>query len=120
MRSRHYGRIINISSINGQKGQIGQVNYATSKAGVIGFTKALALENASKNVTVNCIAPGYIRTEMVDAVPQDVLSRIIDHIPVGRLGEAEEIAGGILYLLSDQANFITGTTLSINGGQNMV
>jgi len=120
MRARGFGRIISISSINGQKGQIGQVNYSTAKAGVIGFTKALAQENANKGITVNVIAPGYIATEMVKAVPEEVLkTKILPQIPVGRLGEAEEIAAAVVYLAGDRAGFITGSTLSVNGGQHM-
>ncbi len=119
MRERGFGRIINISSINGQKGQIGQTNYAAAKAGVIGFTKALALENAAKGVTVNCICPGYIDTDMVAAVPEDVLKKIIAGIPVGRLGRAEEIAAAVVYLASDAAGFATGSVMTINGGQYM-
>ena len=121
MRTRGFGRIINISSINGQKGQFGQTNYAASKSGDIGFTKALAQENASKNVTVNVIAPGYIATEMVKAVPADILNtKVIPQIPVGRLGEPEEIARCVLFLASEDASFITGSTISVNGGQHMV
>jgi len=121
MRNRGFGRIIIISSINGQKGQAGQTNYSAAKAGVIGFAKALAQENANKGVTVNVIAPGYIATEMVAAVPEDVLkAKILPLIPVGRLGAAEEIAGAVAYLASDEAGFITGSTLTINGGQYMV
>jgi acetoacetyl-CoA reductase len=119
MRERNFGRIINISSINGQKGQIGQVNYSTAKAGVIGFTKALALENARKGITVNCICPGYIDTDMVAAVPEKVLEGIIQGIPVNRLGKAEEIAALVTYLASDSSAFMTGAILSINGGQYM-
>ncbi|WP_414472999.1 acetoacetyl-CoA reductase [Microvirga sp. M2] len=120
MRERNFGRIIIISSINGQKGQMGQANYAAAKAGVIGFAKALALENANKGVTVNVIAPGYIATEMVKAVPEEVLkSKILPLIPVGRLGEAEEVARGVLFLAGDDAGFVTGSTLTINGGQYM-
>ena len=120
MRSRGFGRIIIISSINGQKGQMGQTNYSAAKAGVIGFAKALAQENANKGITVNVIAPGYIATEMVQAVPEDVLkSKILPLIPVGRLGEAEEIARTVAFLAADDAGFITGSTLSINGGQYM-
>jgi acetoacetyl-CoA reductase len=120
MRSRNFGRIVIISSINGQKGQIGQTNYSAAKAGVIGFAKALAQENASKGVTVNVIAPGYISTEMVQAVPEEVLkTKILPLIPVGRLGEAEEIARAVVYLSGEDAGFITGSTLSINGGQYM-
>jgi acetoacetyl-CoA reductase len=121
MRNRGFGRIVIISSINGQKGQLGQTNYSAAKAGVIGFAKALAQENASKGVTVNVIAPGYISTEMVQAVPQEVLkTKILPLIPVGRLGEAEEIARAVVYLAGDDAGFITGSTLSINGGQYMM
>ena len=120
MRNRGFGRIVIISSINGQKGQLGQTNYSAAKAGVIGFAKALAQENASKGVTVNVIAPGYISTEMVQAVPQEVLNtKILPLIPVGRLGEPEEIARAVVYLAGEDAGFITGSTLSINGGQYM-
>jgi len=119
MRDRNFGRIINISSINGQKGQMGQVNYSTAKAGVIGFTKALALENARKGITVNCICPGYIDTDMVAAVSEQVLEGIIAQIPVGRLGKAEEIGTLVTYLASDEAAFMTGAVLTINGGQHM-
>ncbi len=119
MRERGFGRIVNISSINGQKGQLGQVNYSTAKAGVIGFTKALALENARKGITVNCICPGYIDTDMVAAVPEKVLEGIIAQIPVGRLGKAEEIAALVAYLASDASAFMTGAVLTINGGQYM-
>ncbi len=117
MRSRNYGRIINISSINGQKGQIGQCNYSAAKAGVIGFTKALAQENASKGVTVNVIAPGYINTDMMKDLREDVLKGIIATIPAGRLGEPEEIADAVVYLAAENAGFITGATLTINGAQ---
>jgi acetoacetyl-CoA reductase len=117
MRDRGFGRIVNISSINGQKGQMGQSNYSAAKAGVIGFTKALAQENAKKGITVNCIAPGYIDTEMVAAVPEKVLEAIISQIPVGRLGKAEEIAKCVSFLASDHAGFMTGATLTANGGQ---
>jgi acetoacetyl-CoA reductase len=117
MRERGWGRIINISSINGQKGQIGQTNYSAAKAGMIGFTKALALENARKGVTVNCIAPGYIDTEMVAQVPQNVLDGIIAQIPVGRLGKGEEIADMVAFLAGEHAGYVTGSTLSLNGGQ---
>ncbi|HZV20806.1 MAG TPA: acetoacetyl-CoA reductase [Hyphomicrobiales bacterium] len=117
MRDRGYGRIINISSINGQKGQMGQCNYSAAKAGVIGFTKALAQENARKGITVNCVAPGYIDTEMVQAVPEKVLEGIIAQIPVGRLGKAEEVAKCVAFLTSEDAGFITGATLTANGGQ---
>ena len=117
MRDRGFGRIINISSMNGQKGQIGQSNYSAAKAGVIGYTKALAQENARKGITVNCVAPGYIDTEMVLAVPEKVLESIIAQIPVGRLGKAEEIAKCVAFLASDDAGFITGATIAANGGQ---
>ena len=119
MRERGFGRIVNISSINGQKGQIGQVNYSTAKAGLIGFTKALALENARKGITVNCICPGYIDTDMVAAVPEKALAGIIAAIPVNRLGKAEEIASLVGYMASEQAAFMTGAVVSINGGQYM-
>jgi acetoacetyl-CoA reductase len=118
MRARKFGRIINISSINGQKGQFGQVNYSASKAGDIGFTKALAQEGARGGITVNVICPGYIATEMVKAVPKEVLEKaILPNIPVGRLGEPEEIARCVVFLASDNAGFITGSTLTANGGQ---
>jgi acetoacetyl-CoA reductase len=121
MRDRNFGRIINISSINGQKGQMGQANYSAAKAGEIGFTKALAQENAKKGITVNAICPGYINTEMVQAVPKDVLDKsIIPLIPAGRLGEPEEVARCVVFLASDDAGFITGSTLSANGGQVMI
>jgi acetoacetyl-CoA reductase len=119
MRGRGFGRIVNIGSINGQAGQYGQVNYAAAKSGIHGFTKALAQEGASKGITVNAIAPGYINTDMVRAVPQPVLEKIVAKIPVGRLGEAQEIARGVLFLVADEGGFITGSTLSINGGQHM-
>ncbi len=119
MRERGWGRIINISSINGQKGQVGQTNYSAAKAGMIGFTKALALESAKKGVTVNAIAPGYIDTEMVQAVPEKVLQSIIDQIPVGRLGRGEEIADVVSFLAGERAGYVTGATLTINGGQFM-
>jgi len=119
MRERGFGRIVNIGSINGQAGQYGQVNYAAAKSGIHGFTKALAQEGAVKNITVNAIAPGYIDTDMVRAVPPAVLEKIIAKIPVGRLGKAEEIARGVLFLVADDAGFVTGSTLSINGGQHM-
>ena len=118
MRDRSFGRVINISSINGQKGQMGQVNYSAAKAGDLGFTKALAQEGAAKGITVNAICPGYIATEMVMAVPEKVLNeKIIPQIPVGRLGQPEEIARCVVFLASDEAGFITGSTLSANGGQ---
>jgi acetoacetyl-CoA reductase len=118
MRSKKFGRVINISSINGQKGQMGQVNYSASKAGDIGFTKALAQEGARAGITVNAICPGYIATEMVKAIPQDVLDKnILPQIPVGRLGEPNEIARAVVFLASDDAGFITGSTLTANGGQ---
>ena len=120
MRERNFGRIINISSINGQKGQAGQTNYSAAKAGDVGFTKALAQENAAKGITVNAICPGYINTEMVQAVPKDVLEKnILPQIPARRLGEPEEIARCVVFLASDDAGFITGSTLSANGGQYM-
>lgn len=120
MRERGFGRIINVSSVNGQKGQFGQTNYSAAKAGLIGFTKALAQETAAKGITVNAVAPGYIGTEMVMAVPKEVLdTKIIPHIPVGRLGEASEIARCVVFLASDDAGFITGSTISANGGQYM-
>jgi acetoacetyl-CoA reductase len=120
MRERKFGRIVNISSINGQKGQMGQANYSAAKAGVIGFTKAIAMENARKGITVNAVAPGYIDTEMVSAVPKDVLDKIIAGIPVGRLGMADEIARTVAFLASEDAGFITGSTITINGGQYML
>lgn len=119
MNARGFGRIVNIGSINGQGGQYGQVNYAAAKSGIHGFTKALAQEGAAKGVTVNAIAPGYTDTDMVSAVPANVLDKIIAKIPVGRLGKADEIARGVLFLVADDAGFITGSTLSINGGQHM-
>jgi acetoacetyl-CoA reductase len=119
MRERGFGRIVNIGSINGQAGQYGQVNYAAAKSGIHGFTKALAQEGAGRGVTVNAIAPGYIDTDMVRAVPQNVLDKIVARIPVGRLGHAEEIARGVLFLVSDEGGFVTGSTMSINGGQHM-
>ncbi len=118
MRARKFGRIINISSINGQKGQFGQVNYSSAKAGDIGFTKALALETARAGITVNAICPGYVNTEMVQAVPKDVLEKsILPLIPAGRLGEPEEIARAVVFLASDEAGFVTGSTMTVNGGQ---
>jgi acetoacetyl-CoA reductase len=121
MRARKFGRIITISSINGQKGQMGQTNYSASKAGEIGFTKALAQESAKSGITVNAICPGYIATEMVKAVPQEVMDKsILPQIPIGRLGEPEEVARCVLFLASDDAGLITGSTLTANGGQVMV
>jgi len=119
MKDRQWGRIVNIGSINGQAGQYGQVNYAAAKSGIHGFTKALAQEGARFGVTVNAIAPGYIDTEMVAAVPENVLEKIVARIPVGRLGHADEIARAVSFLASDGAGFITGSTMSINGGQHM-
>jgi acetoacetyl-CoA reductase len=121
MRERGFGRIVNISSINGQKGQFGQTNYAASKAGDIGFTKSLAQENAGKGITVNAVCPGYIATDMVKAVPQEVLEKsVLPLIPVRRLGEPEEVARVVVFLVADESGFITGSTLSINGGQYMI
>ena len=119
MRERGFGRIVNIGSVNGQAGQYGQVNYAAAKSGIHGFTKALALEGAAKGITVNAIAPGYVDTDMVRAVPEKVLEKIIATIPVGRLGYASDIARAVQFLVADDATFITGSTLSINGGQHM-
>lgn len=119
MRERGFGRIVNIGSINGQAGQYGQVNYAAAKSGIHGFTKALAQEGAANGITVNAIAPGYIATEMVRAVPEKILEKIVARIPVGRLGEASEVARGVLFLIAEDAGFITGSTISINGGQYM-
>lgn len=119
MRERGFGRIIQISSVNGQKGQAGQSNYAAAKAGLLGFTRSVALENAKKGITCNAVAPGYTATDMVAAVPQDVLDKIIAEIPVGRLGESKEIAHAVRYLVSDEAAFTTGITLPVNGGQYM-
>ncbi|MEK7660725.1 MAG: acetoacetyl-CoA reductase [Pseudomonadota bacterium] len=119
MRNRGYGRIVNISSINGQKGQVGQVNYSAAKAGVIGFTKALALESSKKGVTVNCVAPGYVTTDMTSAMNPDVLKSVVDGIPAGRMGEPEEVARIVTYLVQD-SGYINGATIAINGGQNMV
>ena len=119
MKDRGWGRIVNIGSINGQAGQYGQVNYAAAKSGIHGFTKALAQEGARFGITVNAIAPGYIDTDMVAAVPQDVLAKIVAKVPVGRLGQAHEIARGVAFLCSEDAGFVTGSTLSINGGQHM-
>ncbi|GGZ29913.1 MULTISPECIES: acetoacetyl-CoA reductase [Asticcacaulis] len=120
MRERNYGRIINISSINGQKGQAGQTNYSAAKAGMIGFTKALAMESAAKGITVNCVAPGYTSTEMVSAINPAVLEKIVAGIPVGRLGTPEEVAEICAFLASDMASFITGATIAVNGGQHML
>ena len=119
MRTRKFGRIVNIGSINGQAGQYGQVNYAAAKSGIHGFTKALAQEGAAQGITVNAIAPGYVDTDMVRAVPEDILEKIIQRIPMGRLGRGEDIARGVLFLVADEADFVTGSTLSINGGQHM-
>jgi acetoacetyl-CoA reductase len=119
MNARGFGRIVNVGSINGQGGQYGQVNYAAAKSGIHGFTKALAQEGAAKGITVNAIAPGYIDTDMVAAVPPNVLEKIVAKIPVGRLGKAQEIARGVKFLVDDEGGFITGSTLSINGGQHM-
>ncbi|EGF91207.1 acetoacetyl-CoA reductase [Asticcacaulis biprosthecium C19] len=120
MRERNYGRIINISSINGQKGQAGQTNYSAAKSGMIGFTKALAMESANKGITVNCVAPGYTSTEMVSAIAPAVLEKIVAGIPVGRLGTPEEVAEICAFLASDMASFITGATIAVNGGQHML
>jgi acetoacetyl-CoA reductase len=119
MRARKFGRIVNIGSINGQGGQYGQVNYAAAKSGIHGFTKALAQEGAAFGITVNALAPGYVDTDMVRAVPPNVLEKIVAKIPVGRLGKAEDIARGVLFLVADNADFVTGSTISINGGQHM-
>lgn len=119
MRAAKFGRVVNVGSINGQAGQYGQVNYAAAKSGIHGFTKALAQEGARFGITVNAIAPGYVDTDMVRAVPDDVLQKIIARIPVGRLGQAADIARGVTFLTADEADFITGSTLSINGGQHM-
>ncbi|MBA4800890.1 MULTISPECIES: acetoacetyl-CoA reductase [Euryhalocaulis] len=119
MLDRGFGRIVNVGSINGQAGQYGQVNYAAAKSGIHGFTKALAQEGARAGITVNAVAPGYIDTDMVAAVPPEVLEKIVARIPVGRLGGASEIARGVLFLVEDEAGFVTGSTLSINGGQHM-
>jgi len=119
MKAAKFGRVVNIGSINGQAGQYGQVNYAAAKSGIHGFTKALAQEGARFGITVNAIAPGYVDTDMVRAVPPDVLQKIISRIPMGRLGHADDIARGVVFLTADQADFVTGSTLSINGGQHM-
>ena len=119
MRARKFGRVVNIGSINGQAGQYGQVNYAAAKSGIHGFTKALAQEGARHNITVNAVAPGYVDTEMVRAVPEAVLEKIVASIPVGRLGRAEDIARAVLFLIADDADFITGSTISVNGGHHM-
>jgi acetoacetyl-CoA reductase len=119
MRERRFGRIVNIGSINGQAGQYGQVNYAAAKSGIHGFTKALAQEGAGRGITVNAVAPGYVDTDMVRAVPEEVLQKIIARIPVGRLGKPEDIARTVLFLVADEAGFITGSTVSVNGGQHM-
>jgi len=119
MRARSFGRIVNVASINGQAGQYGQVNYAAAKSGIHGFTKALAQEGAARGITVNTLAPGYVNTDMVRAVPADVVTKIIARIPVGRLGKPEDISRAVLFLVADDADFITGSTLSVNGGQHM-
>ena len=119
MRARKFGRIINISSINGQKGQLGLTNYCAAKAGIIGFTRALALESARKGITVNAIAPGYVATDLLSGVSDEVMKAIVGQIPVGRLGEAEEVARCVMFLAADEAAWITGSTLTINGGQFM-
>jgi acetoacetyl-CoA reductase len=119
MREKRFGRIVNIGSVNGQAGQYGQVNYASAKSGIHGFTKALAQEGARFGITVNAVAPGYVDTDMVRSVPPDVLQKIIARIPVGRLGTPEDIARGVVFLAADESTFITGSTLSINGGQHM-
>ncbi len=119
MRERKFGRVVNISSVNGQLGQFGQTNYSAAKSGIFGFTKALARETAAKGITVNAVAPGYIGTDMVRAVSEDILNKIIQGIPVGRLGEPKEIARAVCFLVADEAGFITGETLSVNGGQYM-
>jgi len=119
MRERGFGRIVNIGSVNGQAGMYGQVNYASAKSGIHGFTKALALEGARSGITVNAVAPGYVATEMVRAVPEAVLEKIIKTIPVGRLGEPEDIARSVMFFVADNATFVTGSTLSVNGGQHM-
>jgi acetoacetyl-CoA reductase len=120
MRERGFGRIVNIASVNGQAGQFGQTNYAAAKAGILGFTKALALESATKGITVNAVAPGYVATDMVKAVPTEILDKIVARIPVGRLAEPDEIARAVRFLVADEQQFITGATLTINGGQYMI
>ncbi|MEY3196797.1 MAG: hypothetical protein RLZZ59_163 [Pseudomonadota bacterium] len=119
MREKQYGRIINISSINAQSGQIGQVNYSAAKSGIIGFTKALARESAAKNITVNAIAPGYIETDMTSVIPKEIMDKIVSLIPVSRLGRPEDVARAAAFLASEEANYITGETISVNGGHNM-
>ncbi len=119
MREKHYGRIVNISSVNAYIGQLGQANYCASKAGIIGFTKALAKESIRKNITVNVVAPGYTTTDMVKNTPESILDKIIESIPAKRLGRPEEIARAVLFLCSEEAGFVTGETISVNGGQNM-
>jgi len=119
MRDRNFGRVINISSINGQKGQLGLTNYCAAKSGVIGFTRALALESARKGITVNAIAPGYVKTDLLAGVSEEVMKSIVGQIPVGRLGEADEVARCVVFLAADEAGWITGSTLTINGGQFM-
>jgi acetoacetyl-CoA reductase len=119
MREKGFGRIINISSVNAQRGQIGQTNYSAAKAGILGFTKALARESASRGITVNAVAPGYTSTDMVKTVPDDVMQALIARIPIGRLSKPEEIARAVLFLVSDEAAAITGETLSVNGGFHM-
>ncbi len=119
MRERGFGRIVNVGSINGQAGQYGQVNYAAAKSGIHGFTKALALEGARHGITVNAVAPGYVDTDMVRAVPDNILEKIVASIPVGRLGRADDIARAVLFLVADDADFITGSTISVNGGHHM-
>ena len=119
MRAQGFGRIVNISSVNGQRGQFGQTNYAAAKAGMLGFTRALALESAARGITVNAVAPGYVATDMVAAMPEAVLKQIVGQIPVGRLGLPDEVARVVQFLASEEAGFITGSTLSANGGQYM-
>ena len=119
MREKGFGRIVNISSINALAGQLGQTNYSAAKAGIIGFSKALALENASKGITVNVVAPGYTATEMVKAMPEEAQKDLVSKIPVGRLGKPEDLARAVVFLVADESSFITGETLSVNGGQRM-